>query len=301
MIAPIAVGVAALAAGGLGWGALEARAFTVRRVRVPVLDPGATAIRVLHVSDIHLVPRQRSVLRWLRTLGDLEPDLVVDTGDNLASTDAVAPLLEAMEPLLARPGAFVYGSNDYFGPSPKNPFTYFRGPTRLRPEPAVLPVEDLTRGFVGAGWNDLTNARAAVTIRGVTVDLVGLDDPHLGRDRLPDGTVPVGRDAVRIGVVHAPYARALAALQNDGAELILAGHTHGGQVCVPGVGALVTNCDLDRRRASGLSGWPGARPDRDAGGESVWLHVSAGIGTSPYARVRFACRPSATLLELVAR
>jgi predicted MPP superfamily phosphohydrolase len=74
---------------------------------------------------------------------------------------------------------------------------------------------------------------------------------------------------------------------------VLAGHTHGGQVRVPGVGALVTNCDLERSRARGLS------PLTPAGGG--WLHVSAGLGASPYLPVRFACRPEATVLELVAR
>ena len=73
----------------------------------------------------------------------------------------------------------------------------------------------------------------------------------------------------------------------DGFPLILAGHTHGGQLCVPGFGALVTNCDLPRRQAKGLS-------TRCTPGDARALHVSAGLGTSPYAPVRFACPPEAT-------
>ena len=80
----------------------------------------------------------------------------------------------------------------------------------------------------------------------------------------------------------------------DGADLVLAGHTHGGQLCVPMVGALVTNCDLPRRYAKGLHRWSAAE-------QESWLHVSAGLGTSPYARVRFACPPEATLLTLAPR
>ena len=66
---------------------------------------------------------------------------------------------------------------------------------------------------------------------------------------------PVDRDAVdvAIGVTHAPYRRVIDAMTYDGHDLIMAGHTHGGQVCVPFYGALVTNCDLDTRRAKGLS------------------------------------------------
>jgi predicted MPP superfamily phosphohydrolase len=70
----------------------------------------------------------------------------------------------------------------------------------------------------------------------------------------------------------------------------MAGHTHGGQLCLPFYGALVTNCDLDRSRVKGVSRW----------GAQTALHVSAGIGTSPFAPFRFCCRPEATLLTLVA-
>lgn len=294
------VGVAGIVAGGLAWGAVEARAFTVRHARVPVLSEGSAPMRVLHVSDIHLMPNQRAKLRWLGALSELQPDLVLNTGDNLAHPDAMRPLLDALGPLMAVPGAFVHGSNDYFRPVPKNPFTYFRGPTALRPDPAALPWEAMTEAFVAAGWRDLRNARATVEVAGARVDLVGLDDPHIDLDRMPAAVSGAGDARLSLGLVHAPYARALAALRGDGARLIVAGHTHGGQVCVPGVGALVTNCDLDRRRAKGLSGWPGARPDTPGGEGSVWLNVSAGIGTSPYARVRFACRPEVSLLTLVA-
>jgi predicted MPP superfamily phosphohydrolase len=76
----------------------------------------------------------------------------------------------------------------------------------------------------------------------------------------------------------------------DGYQLVMAGHTHGGQLCLPFYGAIVTNCDLDRSRAKGASQW----------GAHMQLHVSAGIGTSPYYPIRFFCRPEATLLTLVA-
>jgi predicted MPP superfamily phosphohydrolase len=78
-------------------------------------------------------------------------------------------------------------------------------------------------------------------------------------------------------------------MSDDGCRLILAGHTHGGQLRVPFYGALVTNCGIDRARARGLSRY-----------ENAWLHVSAGLGTSPFAPVRFSCPPEATLLTLVA-
>ncbi|GAA5518345.1 hypothetical protein Lsed01_00770 [Demequina sediminis] len=293
------LGLAAAAGAGLVWGLAEAHAYTVRRYEVPVLPAGTRPVRILQLSDLHMTPSQRGKVAWVRSLARENVDAVITTGDNLAHVDAVPTVLEALEPLLDKPGAFVLGSNDYFGPHPKNPFTYFVSPTRVRRSPTVLPTGDLIAGLTGAGWVDLDNARGSLTAGGAVLDLVGLDDPHIGRDAMPaPADRPADADA-RIGVVHAPYRRALDLLSADGADLILAGHTHGGQVCVPFYGALVTNCDLDTSRASGLHGWPGVRPE--SGGTGTYVHVSAGLGTSPYAPVRFACRPEASILTLVPR
>ncbi|ACZ32048.1 metallophosphoesterase [Xylanimonas cellulosilytica DSM 15894] len=303
-------GTLAFTAAGVAYAYVETKLFTVRHVTVPVLPAGQADVRVLHVSDLHLVPRQRRKLAWVRSLADLRPDLVVDTGDNLADVDAVGPLLDAMEPLLTTtPGVFVMGSNDYWGPRPKNPARYLLPDARVfHHEPIPLPWERLAAGFTAAGWKDLDNRRDDVVLAdGRRLSFVGTDDAHLDLDKVParpadaPATGATYDDAVlHLGVTHAPYTRVLQSFQDDGAAIVLAGHTHGGQLRVPGFGALVTNCDLDRRRASGLHGWPGARPDRRNGSDSTWLHVSAGAGTSPYAPVRFACRPEATLLTLTA-
>nr|WP_127128120.1 metallophosphoesterase [Georgenia sp. SYP-B2076] len=287
--------------------------FALRTHEVPVLPAGARPLRVLHLSDLHLVPSQRHKVAWVRDLGRLEPDLVITTGDNMAHPDAMPSVLEAYAPLLERPGAFVLGSNDYFAPYPKNPARYLLPDARTDPgdERVHLPAEELADAFRRAGWQDLTNRRDAVTVAGTDLSFVGVDDPHLEYDRFPapDGAAgtrgahpgTAGRPRLRLGVTHAPYRRVLDAMHADGCDLVLAGHTHGGQLCVPGFGALVTNSDLDRSRASGLHGWPGPRPGARGGEDSTWLHVSAGLGTSPYAPVRFACRPEACLLTLVPR
>ena len=159
------------------------------------------------------------------------------------------------------------------------------------------------------GWRDLSNARTRLTIDGRDLDIRGVDDPHIHRDRYDEVAGPFDPSAdLALGVMHAPYSRILTAMTDDGAGLLLAGHTHGGQICLPFYGALVTNCDLPVQQAKGLSRV--ARPyDAEAGGDPSFggvdgrgaqLHVSAGLGTSPYAPVRFACPPEATLLTLTA-
>lgn len=314
-------GLALAGAGALAWASLvEVRWYTLREVTVPVLPAGQDPLRILHLSDLHLTPGQQRKVDWVRDLASLRPDLVVDTGDNWADLDAMPELLRALDPHLGTPGAFVWGSNDFFAPSPKNPARYLLPDARTQPDapPVELPWRELGRRFSSAGWVDLTNRRGELTAAGRRISLVGTDDAHLDRDRFP---VAGGPDDVRpartvddagvaradggdvdlhLGVTHAPYRRVLDAMHADDVDLLLAGHTHGGQLAVPGYGALVTNCDLDRGRAKGLHGWPGPRPDERGGSDSTWLHVSGGLGTSPYAPVRFACRPEATLLTLVA-
>lgn len=292
LLASGALGGAALAYAGL----VEKDAYRLRRVEVPVLPPGVAPIRVLHLSDLHLTPNERARQQWVSRLAALEPDLVVNTGDNLSHPDAVPIVLRVLGRLLDVPGVYVWGSNDFYAPTLKNPLRYLteRG-TTPSPGPRQLPWRDLGRAFTERGWVDLTNTGATLEVHGVRIGFRGTDDAHLERDRYAAVAGPIDRSAVdvAVGVTHAPYLRVLDAMTADGHDLILAGHTHGGQVCVPGVGALVTNCDLDPARVKGLS-------SHTTGGRTAALHVSGGLGTSPFAPFRFACPPEATLLTLTA-
>jgi hypothetical protein len=289
----IRAGAATLASSvaAVGYAAvIERNAFVLREITMPVLDPGSTPLRVLHISDLHMTPGQHRKQAWLRELAGWEPDLVVNTGDNLAHPKAVPSVIQALGDLLSRPGVFVFGSNDYFGPRLKNPLNYVTHPShRVRGEP--LPWQDLRAAFTERGWLDLTHARREFEVAGLHIAAAGVDDPHIDRDRYETIAGPASPAAnLRLGLTHSPEPRVLDRFAADGYQLVMAGHTHGGQVCLPFYGALVTNCGLDRSRAKGPSRW----------GANTQLHVSAGMGTSPFAPVRFCCRPEATLLTLIA-
>lgn len=301
----VPLGITATAAAGLAYTVgIEPRSFRLRRVTVPVLPPGMRPLRVLQVSDIHMVSGQRKKQRWLRSLAGLRPDFVINTGDNLSDPEGVPETLDALGPLMQFPGAYVFGSNDYYGPKPRNPARYLveksQGRHGLNGNPPAVgvihnPWEDLRDGFDGAGWVNLTNTRGALKIEGYEIGLTGVDDPHIKRDRYAQVTGgPAAGADFSMGIVHAPYLRSLDAFTADGYPLILAGHTHGGQLCIPFYGALVTNCDLDRQRVKGLS-------SHKAEGHTSYLHVSAGCGANRYTPMRFACPPEATLLTLTAR
>ena len=284
-----AAGIAGYAVG------IERTAFTVRHVEVPTLPPGSSPVRVLHLSDAHMTPRQHRKQAWISSLAALQPDLVVNTGDNVGHPGAGDALIDSYRGLLEFPGVFVFGSNDYYSPKPKNPLSYLRRNSAdvdaLRSRPRDMPYELLHREFCRAGWLDLSNAHGQLTVNGVRMSFAGVDDPHLALDDPEDAPADPSAD-ITIGVTHAPYRRVLNHWNRRGFHLLLAGHTHGGQVCLPGYGALVTNCDLPRSMAKGLHRYLDQRQ------ASSWLHVSAGIGTSPWQPVRFACRPEATLLTL---
>ncbi|WP_420749975.1 metallophosphoesterase [Rhodococcus sp. O3] len=285
-----AAGAAGAAALGLGYATLiERNAFALREVTMPVLEPGTSTLRVLHLSDLHMMPNQRLKQNWLRELDRLEPDLVVNTGDNLSHPKAVPAVVQAMGGLLARPGLFVFGSNDYFAPVLKNPLKYF-DKNHQRVYGAPLPWGDLRAAFSERGWHDMTHVRREFEVAGVRIAAAGVDDPHLERDRYDTiAGQPNPLADLKLGLTHSPEPRVLDRFADDGYDLVLAGHTHGGQLCLPFFGALVTNCQIDRSRVKGPSRW----------GAHTRLHVSAGIGTSPFAPARFCCRPEATLLTLV--
>ncbi|TNM36209.1 metallophosphoesterase [Nocardioides albidus] len=300
-----AAGVGAgLGAAATSYALWEARQYTLRRVEVRVLPAGMRPLRVLHLSDIHMTPGQRRKQEWLRGLARLEPDLVIDTGDNLAHRASVPVVLDSLGGLLDRPGVFVHGSNDYFEPGFRNPLGYLLPDDGSRhthvPE---LPWRDLTAGLTAAGWLDLTNRRGRLTVAETALAFAGVDDPHLEYDDLDAVAGPADAEAdLRLGVAHAPYLRVLDRFAADGYDAIVAGHTHGGQVRLPWPGgsrAYATNCDLEPARARGLHRHPADSRPGDAG--SAWLHVSAGLGTNPYTRIRVACRPEATLLTLQPR
>jgi uncharacterized protein len=291
-------GGALLGAASLAYARWEASSYRLRRVTVPMLEARQPDLRILHLSDLHMTPSRHRLQDWVASLSELRPDLVVVTGDFLSHREAVDPVVSALDPLLDTPGAFVLGSNDYYAPRPINPFAYFAGPSDLHPDRPELPWPDLVARLTSAGWAHLPNASTAIEAGGRVVEIRGVDDPHIERDDYARvAGSPRDNADIALGVAHAPYLRVVDAMAADGVDLMLAGHTHGGQVRVPGFGALVTNCDLDRGRARGLSRHerplmefaPHDRPD-------MWLHVSAGLGTSPYAPIRFACPPEATIL-----
>lgn len=292
--AALAAATAAAGAAFLVWGNRELTNFELKKVTLPILEPGALrgkeSFRILHVSDLHMIPGQEEKIAWVSALDTLSPDLVINTGDNLSDVRAVPDAIAALEPLLDRPGLFVFGTNDYWAPKMVNPFAYLLNKKRT-PSYVDLPWKDMRAVFIERGWQDATHRRIDFKVGDVKLAVAGVDDPHHDLDDYAQvAGVPNPDSDLSLALLHAPYPRVLHQFAADGYDLALAGHTHGGQFCLPGSKALVTNSGIDRARAQGL---------HDFG--PMALHVSNGLGTSKFAPFRFFCRPSATLISVTER
>ena len=269
-------------------------AYKVRNAILPLLPKGARDIKVLHFSDLHLTPNKKREIADIKSFAQLKPDLVISTGDFLAHKDSVKTVITALDELLDLPGLFVFGSNDYYAPQFKNPLSYLRKDNGERKLGSKLPWQSLQKQLVKRGWQDLNHNKVKLKVNGVVIEARGTDDAHLELDdyRKVEGKVSKAAD-LAIGITHAPYERIIAAMAQDKLDLIFAGHTHGGQIRLPWFGgskSLTTNCDLENWRSRGVT----------KVNDEPWLNVSAGMGMSPFAPIRFACPPEVSLITLTA-
>ena len=283
---PLLLIVAGAGALCVAWGVLiERRWYRVVRHRLDILPAGGAGpdtLTVLHLSDLHFVDGDRRKSAFLASLP--AADVTVVTGDFLAEPEAVETAVAAVRANRGRIASwFVLGSNDYFVPKPLNYLRYFQ--TGRKPRSARRGrSRELIAQLEADGWEHMRNVRKELELAGLPVELLGLDDAHINwqDSRAIPRTAP---ERFGFAVMHSPDSAPETAA--CGYELIVAGHTHGGQVCLPFLGALVTNSSMPRRLASGLIRMGGAV-----------LYLSPGLGTSKYAPFRFLCRPEVTVLEL---
>jgi predicted MPP superfamily phosphohydrolase len=266
-------------------------AYQLRQQSLPLLPFGAGQIRILHFSDLHLTPNRKREIADIKSWAALKPDLVISTGDFLAHREGVEVALNALNELLDVPGLYVFGSNDYYGPRFKNPLSYLKSDDGERRLGEKLPIGQFDSELKRRGWINLNNSRSSIKINGINIDVRGTDDAHLELDDYKKVAGKATGDFA-IGVTHAPYKKVLDAMEQDGIDLIFAGHTHGGQVRLPWFGgsrSLTTNCDLPNWRSRGLT----------IEENQPWLNVSAGMGYSPFAPFRIFCSSEVSLITLI--
>jgi predicted MPP superfamily phosphohydrolase len=229
-------------------------------------------LTVLHVTDLHLTGGDHPALALPSLLAGLAPDLTVYTGDMIeddAGRAALPPLLQALRP---RDAAFaVLGNHDHY---------QYRHATGEGPQQKNLGP--LLHALETAGVQVLVNA--STSLYDGDLQIVGLDDPALGRDRLPHAFAGVDPRAATLLLAHSPDV--LVRLGDYRPGLLLAGHTHGGQLRLPYLGPIGRISVLPRRYAMGAYVYDG-----------VQTYVSRGVGTSG-APARLYCPPEVTIITL---
>ena len=199
-----------------------------------------------------------------------------------------------------RPGAFVLASNDYYAPRPEEPAQVLLARPQAGARRPSCPWRDLRDGMLARGWLDLTNAAGELTVGGRRIVFAGVDDSHLKRDRYDEVAGPADRGRRRAASAWpTPPSRGCSTGSPPTATTCCCAGTPTAASCgCRSTARWSPTAASTGTGSAGCTAGPSPRPDRPAG---TWLHVSAGLGTSPYAPVRFACPPEATLLTLTAR
>lgn len=365
-----------LGACSFGWSLYETKHPKVREYDLNILPEDADPVRVLHISDLHYRgEKSKWLANWFKKLDISNIDFVISTGDHMGADNVKNDVVNMLEKCLSKPGVFVFGSNDYYGPKKKNPFKYFwsKSPVnsnatddnyfmnkvavKNKAPNVILDSQGLADSLVSKGWVNLNNSCACIDLPQGRIELIGLDDPHISRDCFPDVTKlseidscenvnseelfvdpceklnnenmgdnslidndnlahdNVSRETprkilARIGVAHAPYLSVISKFAKAGCALSCFGHTHGGQLCAPFFGALVSNCDLPPVFASGMFslreifsyvnflGLSSVDFAKKLENKNGFVSISAGLGVAPMLPLRFACRPEVSVINL---
>lgn len=240
----------------------------------------AGELRILHLSDLHLCEPESHKLDFLAGLDLASFDLVVLTGDIFENYSG---LKYADKILSARPrlGAYaVLGNHDCYDYNMLHK-TFGRIWRRHRHPKQFRDTRPIVDALESCGFVVLRNT--AVNIPEEGLHIVGIDYPTMEDGALEELLRQAPNTHLKIVLQHVPFR--LKRLERLGVDLALAGHTHGGQVRVPGIGALITDSELPRHEASGIV-WRG----------KTAIHVSRGLGADPRSNIRLFCPPAATAL-----
>lgn len=261
--------------GLMGYGMLlEPFRVQVSHVEVPVLSTGSYPVHIVQISDLHIERLTRRDRALPGLVAALAPDLIVMTGDYLSTTyqadaRALADLRELLLQFSAPAGTYaIWGTQEVDLPD------------------VLRPV------FAGAGITLLENRAVDLTIRSQRLWLMGLlcsQDTEAAGSTVADLLAQSPPGALAVLLHHTPDVMPQASAH--GVDVVLSGHTHGGQWRIPGFGAILTSSRYWKRYEAGLY--------REG---ETYLYVSRGLGMEGFGtpRARFFCPPEIVSIRLIA-
>ncbi|MCL5069672.1 MAG: metallophosphoesterase [Actinobacteria bacterium] len=286
---------------------------------IPNPESAISSFKILHLSDFHLRTdfKGEKLEKFLKILALDIYDFIFITGDMIEKDELQDKLIEVLKPFKAKYGIYaVFGAHDYYNKKPtefiKNMFKKRESYSRKN------DVEGLRKKLEFARIKVLQNE--SIILKNITgydeIDIVGVDDPIINKMDLKQSLSGIfkNREEIRIinisperlisknfnyhelsenkklkiALVHTPDSYAIVNLALNGIDIVFAGHTHGGQVRVPKIGALISGCNIKTRYAAGLFYF-----------KNFVLQVSKGLGEGRFSRFRIYCDPEAIITEIV--
>jgi predicted MPP superfamily phosphohydrolase len=269
----------------------------------------------------------KKLFEFIWSLKNLKPDLLVITGDLVEKNENIPYLKEMLEGFHARYGKYaVFGVHDYYNKAViefiRNMFKRKRAYRKandvrlLVSELASIGIKVLQNKKETTGFDVLnrdSSSNPGWSEKGY-VEVVGVDDAIIEKDDSALAFSGKGAEMtfkkqtisrcfeekkqkihvlnnpgkLVLCITHTPDRKLLSEICSNGADIVLCGHTHGGQVRIPGIGAIITGANINRKYASGLFYF-----------NEFVLYTSRGLGEGRYSPFRFYCQPEATVIKVV--
>ena len=264
---------------------LEPRWFAVRRVRIQTKKKILRSFTILHLSDVHFSGKGSSKEKFLReTTASLKPDFILITGDIIDCDSGIESAVAVLGNLKARAGKFaIFGNHDYYDYHFTDNFKYHLKGVKVSSR--LNDIKRFREKLEAAGIRVLVNQNERLLLDGMPFVVAGTDDPVTHEVSFEKTLAGIRKDSFNILLTH--VLDSVVRMPDAGIDLVLAGHTHGGQFRIPGLGGFVYGFKLPRRYLDGVHELRG-----------MITCGSRGVGASRTLAIRFFCRPEAILLEV---
>lgn len=267
---------------------LETRRYQISRYEVTLRKPLPFSIKILHLSDLHFSKSNKRLLRFFEHLmGEEAYEFVFITGDIFDSEKGIPACIEHFKKLEAKHGSFaVFGNHDYYDYRWADVFIH-NFPNQAKPK-HHQPAQRFEEALASAGVRLLKNETIEKEIQGVPLLIHGLDDPTTGRANVRKAMQNFEPSKINILLTHT--IDVFLDIGENEIDLSFSGHSHGGQIRLPGIGPFITHTMLGATYVSGLKSLQGAV-----------CSISRGLGTSRFLPFRLFCPPEAVVLTVNGR